>query len=184
VTNWFIQPAHGTAAPDAMYPSRAKWPLQLMCMSSAPARVARDGPKGSEPHHRPHHSFDGSVVLFDDVVQIFDPTDLDVRLMFCVVAFDRRAADSLLDMPRTSARPRGHLTFKTAALELDHRAIPPDPFSSDHTPGFSAKNSLRQNQLKTLERACMGAQAQSCCAPACCPSHEPRARKVTQTPLG
>jgi len=30
-------------------------------------KSCRGGPKGFEPHHRPHHSFDGSVVLFDDV---------------------------------------------------------------------------------------------------------------------
>src|SRR5208283_4641076 len=40
--------------------------------------------------------FDGSVVLFDDVVQIFDPTDFDVRLMFCAVAFDRRRVGAAL----------------------------------------------------------------------------------------
>ena len=56
----------------------------------------RGGPNGFEPHHRPHHSFDGSVVLFDDVVQIFDPTDLDVRPMFCVAAFDRRRVGAAL----------------------------------------------------------------------------------------
>jgi len=33
------------------------------------------------------HSLDGSVVLFDDVVQIFDLTDFDVCLLFCIVAW-------------------------------------------------------------------------------------------------
>jgi hypothetical protein len=46
--------------------------------------------KRFKTEHWPHHSLDGTVVLFDDVIQIFDLTDFDVRLMFRVVTFERR----------------------------------------------------------------------------------------------
>ena len=46
--------------------------------------------KRFEAEHRPHHSLDDAVVLFDDVIQIFDLTDFDVRLMLRVVTFERR----------------------------------------------------------------------------------------------
>ena len=34
--------------------------------------------------------------MFDDVIQIFDLTDFDVRLMFSIVAFDRRRVGAAL----------------------------------------------------------------------------------------
>jgi hypothetical protein len=45
--------------------------------------------KGLKPQHWPHQSLDGAMVLFDDVVEVLDLTDLNARLVFRVVAFDR-----------------------------------------------------------------------------------------------
>ena len=50
----------------------------------------RSRSKRFKTEHWPHHSLDGTVVLFDDVIQIFDLTDFDVCLMFRVVTFERR----------------------------------------------------------------------------------------------
>ena len=36
------------------------------------------------------------MILFDDVVEVFDLTDLDARLVFCIVAFDRRGVGTAL----------------------------------------------------------------------------------------
>ena len=36
------------------------------------------------------------MILFDDVIQIFDLTDFDVSLMFSIVAFDRRRVGAAL----------------------------------------------------------------------------------------
>jgi hypothetical protein len=54
------------------------------------------GPEGLEPQHRPHQPLDGSMILFDDVVEVFDPTDLDACLSFGIVAFDRRGIGNAL----------------------------------------------------------------------------------------
>ena len=43
--------------------------------------VAAADRKDFEPQHWPGHSFDGSVILFDDVIQTFVLTDFDVRLI-------------------------------------------------------------------------------------------------------
>jgi hypothetical protein len=45
--------------------------------------------KRSEPQHWPNQLLDGSMVLLDNVVEEFDLTNIDTRLMFRVVAFDR-----------------------------------------------------------------------------------------------
>jgi hypothetical protein len=37
-----------------------------------------------EAHHRPDNAFDGTMILFDDVVQILDLPDLDRRFPFSV----------------------------------------------------------------------------------------------------
>jgi hypothetical protein len=50
----------------------------------------RGRPEGLEPQHRPYQPLDGSMILFDDVVEVFDLTDLNARRIFGVVAFDRR----------------------------------------------------------------------------------------------
>jgi hypothetical protein len=47
-------------------------------------------PEGFEPQRWPRHALNRSVVVFKNIIEIFDLTDFDVRLMFCVVAFDRR----------------------------------------------------------------------------------------------
>jgi hypothetical protein len=36
------------------------------------------------------------VILFGDVVEVFDLTDPDARLVFCIVAFDRRRVGAAL----------------------------------------------------------------------------------------
>ena len=43
-----------------------------------------------ESEHRPCDPFDGSLVLFYHIMQVFDLTDSDVRAMLGVVAFDGR----------------------------------------------------------------------------------------------
>ena len=43
-----------------------------------------------EPEHRPCDPFDGSVVLFHEVIEIFGLADNDRSAMFLVVALDRR----------------------------------------------------------------------------------------------
>jgi hypothetical protein len=57
-------------------------------MSSILATVAVADRKDLNPSIGP--SFDSSVVLFNYIIQVFDLTDFDVRLMVRVVAFDRR----------------------------------------------------------------------------------------------
>jgi hypothetical protein len=54
------------------------------------------GPEGLESQHESHQPLDGSMILFDNVVEVFDLTDLDVRLTFAIVAFDRRCVGATL----------------------------------------------------------------------------------------
>ena len=50
-------------------------------MSSIPASVAAAALKRLETQHWPYHSFDGAMVLVDDVVEVFDLTDFDACRM-------------------------------------------------------------------------------------------------------
>ena len=51
-----------------------------------------------EPQHRSCQSFNGSVILFNDVVEVLHLPDLDASLMILVVAFDRcRVGAALVD---------------------------------------------------------------------------------------
>ncbi|TDX62098.1 hypothetical protein EDE12_1114 [Methylosinus sp. sav-2] len=43
--------------------------------------------KGFETQHRPRHSLHRSMVLFDNIIEVFDAADLDVRLMLLVIDF-------------------------------------------------------------------------------------------------
>ena len=54
------------------------------------------GPEGLQPQHRPYQSLDGSMILFDDVVEVLDLTDLDVGFVLRIVAFDRRRVGAAL----------------------------------------------------------------------------------------
>jgi hypothetical protein len=48
------------------------------------------------------------MILFDDVVELFDLTDLDARLSFGIVAFDRRRVGTALvnrDLLRRAVLP-------------------------------------------------------------------------------
>jgi len=42
-----------------------------------------------ETEHRSHQALDGSVVLLNDIIEVFDLAHLDVRFLFLNVAFDR-----------------------------------------------------------------------------------------------
>ena len=46
--------------------------------------------KRFEPQHRPCHALDGSMILLDHIMQIFDLTNGDGRPVLCVGAFDGR----------------------------------------------------------------------------------------------
>jgi len=37
----------------------------------------RSRPEGLEPRHRVYQPLDGSMILFDDIVEVFDLTELD-----------------------------------------------------------------------------------------------------------
>jgi hypothetical protein len=52
--------------------------------------------KRLESLHRSYHLLDRSVILFNDVVKIFDLADLDSRIMVGVVAHDRRRVSAAL----------------------------------------------------------------------------------------
>ena len=65
-------------------------------MSSMPASVTAADRKDYEPQHRPHQPLDGSMILFVDVVEVFDLTDLDAHLSFGIMAFDRRCVGTAL----------------------------------------------------------------------------------------
>jgi hypothetical protein len=41
-------------------------------------------------HHRPHDPLDSAMILFHDVIEIFNLTDFNQRAMLLVVALDRR----------------------------------------------------------------------------------------------
>jgi hypothetical protein len=45
-------------------------------------KCRRGRTKGLEPQHRPYQPLDGSMILFDDVVEVFDLADLDACLSF------------------------------------------------------------------------------------------------------
>ena len=45
--------------------------------------------EGFEPQHWPHQPLDGPMVLLDDVVDIFDPADINNRLVFGILVFNR-----------------------------------------------------------------------------------------------
>jgi hypothetical protein len=61
-------------------------------------RCERHGrrPEGLEPQRRSHQSLDGSMILLDNVVEIFDRTDLDASFVLSVVTFDRRRVGAAL----------------------------------------------------------------------------------------
>ena len=51
-----------------------------------------------ETQHRSYHTFDGAMVLLDDVVEIFDLTNFDIGLVFRIEAFDcRRVGPAFVD---------------------------------------------------------------------------------------
>jgi hypothetical protein len=82
----------------------------------------RGRPEGFETQHRPQQPLDGSMVLFDDVVEVFDLTDLGARFLLGIVAFDRRRVGTTLvdrDLPRRA------VPFDCLAQEPQRRfAIP------------------------------------------------------------
>jgi TetR/AcrR family transcriptional regulator, transcriptional repressor for nem operon len=53
-------------------------------------------PEGLEPQHRSHQSLDGSVILLNNVVEIFDLTDLGASFVLGVTTFDRRCVGAAL----------------------------------------------------------------------------------------
>jgi hypothetical protein len=61
-----------------------------------PGKSCRSRSKGFETQHWSHHSLDGSVILFDNVVQILVLTDFDIRFVLLVEAFDRRRVGAAL----------------------------------------------------------------------------------------
>ena len=69
--------------------------------------------------------------------------DLDAALFHHLLEFS--IADRIGDIPADT--PKDHLTLKMAAFELNHRAVPLNPFSGI-IPQASAMQSLRQNLLK------------------------------------
>jgi hypothetical protein len=54
------------------------------------------GPEGFEPQHRSCLSLDGSVILLDDVVEVFDLAYLNTSLGLGVVTLDRRRVGTAL----------------------------------------------------------------------------------------
>jgi hypothetical protein len=58
------------------------------------------GPEGLEPQHWSHRSLEGSMILLNNVAEIFDLTDLDARFGLSVVTFEsRRAGADLIYSP-------------------------------------------------------------------------------------
>ena len=70
--------------------------------------------------------------------------DLDAALFHHF--FELPIADRIRHLPTNG--PQDHVTFKMAALELDHRAVPPDP-SPAIIPQASAMQNLQQNRRFT-----------------------------------
>jgi hypothetical protein len=54
------------------------------------------GAKRFETEHRPHRSLDGSVVLFDDVIQVFDVPHFDLLTGFLLERLDGRGIGAAL----------------------------------------------------------------------------------------
>jgi hypothetical protein len=81
----------------------------------------RRRPEGLAPQHRPDQPLDGSMILFDDVVEIFDLTNPDARFSFGIVAFEcRRGGTTLVDrdllrraapLDRLAQEPQGRLAI-------------------------------------------------------------------------
>jgi hypothetical protein len=59
-------------------------------MSSIPAMVAAAGRNDLNLSIGPHYAFDGAMVLLNDVVEVFDPTDCNACLAVRIVALNRR----------------------------------------------------------------------------------------------
>jgi hypothetical protein len=77
----FIPPTKRIAEPDTLRLSSATG-LSEYNMREFDAGQRHGGrPEGFEPQRCSHQPLDGPVVLFDDVVAVFDPTDLNAR--FC-----------------------------------------------------------------------------------------------------
>jgi hypothetical protein len=85
------------------------------------------GLEGLEPQHRSHQPLDGSMILFDDVVEVFDLTDLDARFTFAIVAFDRRCICATL-----------------VDGDLLGRSVPPDRLAQEPQRGFAIPRGSQQ----------------------------------------
>ena len=59
-------------------------------MSSMPTERALGCFKRLEPQHGARHPLDGSMVLFQDIIQIFHLTDDDVGAVLLILALDGR----------------------------------------------------------------------------------------------
>jgi hypothetical protein len=75
---------------------RSQLPLSDHVHELDAGECRRSRTKGLEPERRSCFPLDCSVILFDDVVQIFPPPDFDARLMPRVVARDRRRVGAAL----------------------------------------------------------------------------------------
>ena len=91
----FTPRAHRIAALDAICPGSAL-ALSDHLHELDPGERRYSRPKGFETQHRPRHSFHRPVILFDNVIEIFDAADFDVRFMLRIVAFDRRRVRATL----------------------------------------------------------------------------------------
>ena len=93
--SWFTPPAQRIAS-WTQFTCRAHLALADHVHEFDAGNGCRSRSKRFKTEHWPHHSLDGTVGLFDDVIQIFDLTDFDVRLMFRVVTFERRRVGAAL----------------------------------------------------------------------------------------
>jgi hypothetical protein len=59
------------------------WPLRIICISSIPARIARRL-KRPKTEHRPRDTFDRTLILFDNVIEVFDLPNRDRYFAFLV----------------------------------------------------------------------------------------------------
>jgi hypothetical protein len=84
------------------------------------------------------------MILFDDVVEVSDLTDLDSRLVFCIVAFDRRRVGTALvdrDLFRRSV-PLDCFSATSAARTMSATVTASNPRSWNKPAAVSTRSSL------------------------------------------
>ena len=103
-----------------------------------PASVTATDRKNLNPNIGRASRLMARSVLFDDVVEVFDLTDLDARLSFDIVDSDRRLVTPLLSIVIFSGAP-----FASSRARVLDKAMPP---------AYTTSNLIRAPLTRTTAR--------------------------------